>query len=1211
MGVLRTADSNKRGGRRGRVGWLATLCAGATVVLGVTWSVAQFLPTPVELVSVNVEGRAGNAASSGPAVNDDGSVVAFFSDASDLVYGDTNEARDVFVRDRRLSRTERVSVSSNGTQGNLPSHAAGDNPSLNGDGNVVAFYSDATNLVPGDTNGQTDVFVRLRREQQTLLISVDSSGKQGNGPSLNPSIDASGRYVAFQSLADNLVPGDTNRAADVFVRDRAAAHTERICNTVQGNGASFLPSISDDGNVVAFTSAATNFSEIDRNYRLDIYVCDRRTNEIELISVNDNGVIGNGDSILPVVSADGRYVAFKSLADNLVAGDNNGLVDVFVRDRLNRKTERVSISFLNRDSNAVSYAPDIDCEGRFVAYGSEANNLLRGDVNHLADVFLRDRTARRNFLVDVSESGEQADGSALDIAPAVTCTNLQIAYATLAANLTRNDFNEHADVYIQAAPIPSCQRDADCNDGNACTVDRCGEDGRCVFAPLICEAADSCHEAGICDPATGLCSDPVKPDGAECDDQNLCTYGDFCTAGVCAGTAKDCSTADECHDAGVCDPATGLCPNARPDGTPCDDANLCTRADACQGSICIGAKIDCSTADACHDAGVCNPNTGLCPNPRPDGTPCTDNDLCTTADHCEDSLCIGKAKDCSTADECHDAGSCDPETGLCPNPRSDDTPCNDGNRCTMGDRCIGSICEGFVKDCSVADACHDAGICDPNTGLCPNPRPDGTTCDDKNLCTTADQCQESVCLGTERDCSVADQCHDAGRCNPATGLCPNAQPDGTPCSDQNLCTIGDHCIGSFCAGSPKNCSIADGCHDAGACNPVTGLCPNARPDGAICNDGNPCTTEDQCLSSICTGNTIDCSIGTDCHDPGLCDPNTGMCPNPRPDGTPCSDHDLCTIGDQCVNSHCLGSRKDCSVADGCHDVGLCEPSTGLCPNPKPNGTACNDQNLCTQNDQCLGSLCTGTVKDCSTANDCHDAGQCNPATGRCPGSKPDGASCNDSNLCTLDDRCSNDSCEGTPKDCSAANDCHEAGECNAATGRCPASKPDGTACNDANLCTSNDQCRNDVCTGTVKDCSIPDPCHDIGECNPATGLCPGSKPDGTPCQTNNFCVVNENCSEGLCEGQPRDCDDGLFCNGIETCNAERKACVSSGNPCAAGAVCDEDTRTCVNADLSLDKDACNCNLDPAAPRTRTAAWLWLSAAGVLLMRRHFRRRVQG
>src|SRR5262249_42288659 len=229
--------------------------------------------------------------------------------------------------------------------------ASGGSPSISGDGQIVAFYSDATNLVSGDTNGRTDVFVRVLSSNTTEIISVATDGTPGNGASVNPSISGDGRFVAFQSLASNLVAGDTNGVADIFVRDRVNNTTERACGGIQGNRFSFTPAISADGNFVAFASAASNLTMGDTNNKLDIFVCNRTTGQIELVSVGLGGVPGDGDSILPAISQGGEIVGFKSLATNLVPGDTDDLVDVFVRDRAAGTTKRVSVNVFGGNPN--------------------------------------------------------------------------------------------------------------------------------------------------------------------------------------------------------------------------------------------------------------------------------------------------------------------------------------------------------------------------------------------------------------------------------------------------------------------------------------------------------------------------------------------------------------------------------------------------------------------------------------------------------------------------------------------------------------------------------------------------------------------------------------------------------------------------------------------------------------------------------------------
>ena len=298
----------------------------------------------------------GDDASWEPSINGDGRFVVFYSDAANLVPGDTNAAEDIFVHDRQAGTTERVSVSSNGTQGNGYSYS----PSISEDGRFVAYYSDATNLVPGDTNVFEDIFVHDRQTGATERVSVSSGGGQGNLNSLNPAVNSDGRFVAFESGANNLVVADTNNGRDVFVHDRQTGATERVSVSsggVQGNQSSLAPSISSDGRFVAFFSSADDLVVGDTTVNFDVFVHDRQTRTTDRVSVSSSGTQGNLNSFSPSVSGDGRFVAFASDSDNLVAGDTNVNFDIFVHDRQTGTTERVSVSSSGTQGNNQSFDP--------------------------------------------------------------------------------------------------------------------------------------------------------------------------------------------------------------------------------------------------------------------------------------------------------------------------------------------------------------------------------------------------------------------------------------------------------------------------------------------------------------------------------------------------------------------------------------------------------------------------------------------------------------------------------------------------------------------------------------------------------------------------------------------------------------------------------------------------------------------------------------
>ncbi|MDX3798899.1 hypothetical protein [Streptomyces sp. AK04-3B] len=392
----------------------------------------------------------GNSAS-GPSISADGRYVAFASLARDLVSGDTNRVDDVFVRDRQTGAVTRISVDSAGVQANNASR----NPSISADGRYVAFESVATNLVAGDTNRYRDVFVHDLQTGETSRVSVGRNGEQSDSESFHPSISADGRFVAFDSPASNLVFGDTNDIHDVFVRDRQSGETTRVSvdsNGRQGDDISQVPSISADGRYVAFSSGAKTLALFPDNNRADdVFVHDQLTGRTDRISVGPDGAEGNSASRTATVSADGRYVAFESTASNLVAGDTGGPTDtdIFLYDRVTQTTTQVN---LGPDGLSDSRTPGqerttLSADGRYIAFVSGEDKLVAGDTNASWDVFVRDRVTATTTRVSVAGDGSQSDGTSYGAS--ISADGHHVAFTTSATNLGGDGTSRRYNLYVR------------------------------------------------------------------------------------------------------------------------------------------------------------------------------------------------------------------------------------------------------------------------------------------------------------------------------------------------------------------------------------------------------------------------------------------------------------------------------------------------------------------------------------------------------------------------------------------------------------------------------------------------------------------------------------------------------------------------------------------------------------------------------------------
>jgi Tol biopolymer transport system component len=370
-----------------------------------------------------------------PAISADGRYVAFGGGSINLVPGDTNGKSDIFVKDLETGAIVRANTAADGTEANDDYHLF----ALSGNGRYVAFSSRADNLVPDDTNGREDLFVKDLETGAIVRANTAADGTVGTGQAIFPSLSGDGRYVSFTSEADNLVPGDTKWTTDVFVKDLESGEIIRIAD-------SGFARLSYDGrHVLSYDGRHVAFVTDDRP--VQVFVKDLETGAAVHASTSAGGTGSNALSTSPALSADGRYVSFNSSADNLVPGDTNGATDVFVKDLQTGGIVRASTAADGAQANAASLDGNLSADGRYVSFRSQADNLVPGETNGEWHVFVKD--LQTGGIVRASTAADGAQGNAASYPGNLSSNGPSVVFSSYASNLVSGDTNRKQDVFVK------------------------------------------------------------------------------------------------------------------------------------------------------------------------------------------------------------------------------------------------------------------------------------------------------------------------------------------------------------------------------------------------------------------------------------------------------------------------------------------------------------------------------------------------------------------------------------------------------------------------------------------------------------------------------------------------------------------------------------------------------------------------------------------
>ncbi len=516
----------------------------------------------IERVNVGAGGVQTDKSSKRPMVSGDGAFVVFSSNATNLIPGDTNLSKDIFLVERATGTVARVSVGPGGVESNGDSGR----PTISADGRYIAYRSDATNLIAIDNNATRDIFLYDRVAGTTTLVSGVELGFRGNGSSNRPAISGNGRFIAYRTKASNLVSGevDTNGNMDILVFDRVSGTTTRVSVDSSGaqatGGDSDRPAISSDGRYVVFSSKATNLVAGDSNGVEDIFLHDRDTGETTRVSVASDGTAANNESSRPAISGDGRFITFTSSASNLVSGDTNGVDDVFLHDRDTGVTTRISVAADGTESDGPSSVSTLSADGSFISFRSVATNLVVGGANGVEQVYIVNRVTGSLFLVSAKADGSPGSNPAPVCVPPASCNPKEsssrpslstdgqlVVFHSIAVDLVPDDTNDKKDIFLRDVSGLDLDGDgffeADYNCPSAANADQADADGNGIGD--VCDDRDG---DGVMDSVDGCPDDSAKSDPGVCG----CGVVEVADCGQDPGQQDTCPNDPDKLSPGVC-----------------------------------------------------------------------------------------------------------------------------------------------------------------------------------------------------------------------------------------------------------------------------------------------------------------------------------------------------------------------------------------------------------------------------------------------------------------------------------------------------------------------------------------------------------------------------------------------------------------------------------------------------------------------------------